>query len=104
MFTFEDLTKLDDSSCQVLMRYVEKEVLQMAMKGSNDTVRDYFYKNMSERAANMLKDDIETMGPVRLSEVDDAQASMITTAKDLAQKGEIIITKGSSGGGDEIVY
>ena len=104
MFTFEDLTKLDDSSCQVLMRYVEKDILQMAMKGSNDTVRDYFYKNMSERAANMLKDDIETMGPVRLSEVDDAQASMIGTAKDLAQKGEIIITKGGGGSGDEIVY
>ncbi len=103
MFTFEDLTKLDDASCQTLLRFVEKDILQLAMKGSSDSIRDYFFKNMSERAATMLKDDIDSMGPVRLSEVDEAQSSMITTAKDLAQKGEIIISKGGSSG-DEIVY
>lgn len=104
MFTFEDLTRLDDTSCQTLLSYVEKEVLQMAMKGATDKVRQYFFKNMSERAANMLLDDIDAMGPVRLSEVDEAQNSMIGTAKDLAQKGDIIIIKKGSESGEQIVY
>ncbi|MGH1351338.1 MAG: flagellar motor switch protein FliG [Methyloligellaceae bacterium] len=104
MFTFEDLTRLDDTSCQTLLSFVEKEVLQLAMKGATDTVRQYFFKNMSERAANMMLDDIEAMGPVRLSEVDEAQNSMIGTAKDLAQKGDIIIIKKGSESKEQIVY
>ncbi len=104
MFTFEDLTRLDDTSCQTLLSYVDKEILQMAMKGATDKVRQYFFKNMSERAANMLLDDIDAMGPVRLSEVDEAQNNMIGTAKDLAQKGDIIIIKKGSEGGEQIVY
>ncbi len=104
MFTFEDLTRLDDTSCQTLLSFVEKEVLQLAMKGATDTVRQYFFKNMSERASNMMLDDIEAMGPVRLSEVDEAQNSMIGTAKDLAQKGDIIIIKKGSESKEQIVY
>ena len=102
MFTFEDLTKLDKAAIQLLLRNVEQDVLLLAMKGANEQVRDLFLSNMSERAGKMLRDDLEVMGPVRLKDVDDAQTKMITTAKDLAAKGEIIITK--SGGDDELVY
>ncbi len=104
MFTFEDLTRLDDTSCQTLLSFVEKDVLLLAMKGATDSVRQYFFRNMSERAANMMLDDIEAMGPVRLSEVDEAQNSMIGTAKDLAQKGDIIIIKKGSESKEQIVY
>ncbi len=102
MFTFEDLTKLDKAAIQLLLRNVEQDVLLLAMKGANEQVRDLFLSNMSERAGKMLRDDLEVMGPVRLKDVDDAQTKMITTAKDLAAKGDIIITK--SGGDDELVY
>ncbi len=102
MFTFEDLTRLDGASCQTLLRHIEKDVLTLALKGTSDTVRDFFLSNMSERAGKMLKDDLNSMGPVRLREVDDAQSAMINKAKELASKGEVIITKG--GGGDEIIY
>ncbi|MCK5495248.1 MAG: flagellar motor switch protein FliG, partial [Hyphomicrobiaceae bacterium] len=102
MFTFEDLTKLDRASTQTLLRNIEPNVLQLAMKGANDTARDFFFSNMSERAGMMLRDDLEVMGPVRLKEVDEAQSKMTGMAKDLAAKGEIIIAK--SGGDDELVY
>ena len=102
MFTFEDLTKLDKASIQILLRNVENDDLLLAMKGGSEQVRELFLSNMSERAGKMLRDDLEVMGPVRLKDVDDAQSKMINTAKDLAAKGEIIITK--SGADDELVY
>ncbi len=105
MFTFEDLTKLDSSSAQTLIRYVDKNILALAMKGAPDQVRDFFFSNMSERAGKMLRDDLEVMGPVRLRDVDDAQSKMISNAKDLAAKGDIVIAKGSgSGSGEELIY
>ncbi|GBF25352.1 flagellar motor switch protein FliG [bacterium MnTg02] len=103
MFTFEDLTKLDTSSTQTLLRHIEKDVLTLAMKGAPDLVRDFFFSNMSERAGKMLRDDLEAMGPVRLRDVDEAQTKMIAQAKDLAAKGEIIIAV-DGGNGDEIIY
>ena len=102
MFTFEDLQKLDKTSVQTLLRNIEQESLILAMKGANEAARDFFFSNMSERASKLLRDDLEVMGPVRLKDVDDAQSKMITTAKDLAAKGEITITK--SGSEDELVY
>lgn len=102
MFTFEDLMKLDKSSMQTLLRNVEQDDLQLAMKGANDEAREFFLSNMSERAGKMLRDDIEVMGPVRLKDVDDAQSKMINVAKDLAAKGDIVIAK--SGADDELVY
>ncbi len=102
MFTFEDLTKLDRSSVQTLLRNIDQDVLQLAMKGANDEAREFFFSNMSERAGKMLRDDLEVMGPVRLKDVDDAQSKMTSTTKDLAAKGEIVIAK--SGGDDELVY
>jgi flagellar motor switch protein FliG len=102
MFTFDDLTKLDRASAQTLLRHVDQEVLRLAMKGANDKAREFFFSNMTERAGKLLRDDLEVMGPVRLKDVDEAQSKMIVTAKDLAAKGDIIVTK--SGGEDELVY
>jgi len=102
MFTFEDLQKLDKPSTQTLLRNVDQEILILAMKGANEAARDFFFSNMSERASKLMRDDLEVMGPVRLKDVDDAQSKMITTAKELASKGEITITK--SGTDDELVY
>src|SRR6202049_311801 len=102
MFTFDDLTKLDTASAQTLMRHVEKDKLSVALKGATEPVRRFFLSNMSPRAAKMLLDDMQAMGPVRLREVDEAQALLVNLAKDLAAKGEIIISK--SRGEEELVY
>ena len=96
MFTFEDLTRLDAGAIQILMRNVEKEKLGMALKGASDAVKDLFFKNMSERAGKMLREDMDAMGPVRLRDVDEAQAAIVQTAKDLANNGEITIPEGGS--------
>jgi flagellar motor switch protein FliG len=103
MFTFDDLVKLDSGAIQTLLRKVDKGKLTIALKGATEPVREYFLKNMSQRAAKMMTDDLQNMGPVRLREVDEAQSLMITTAKDLADKGEIIIVKGANAD-DELVY
>jgi flagellar motor switch protein FliG len=102
MFTFEDLGKLDPGSIQTLLRHVEKDKLGLALKGATDTLRDVFFSNMSERAGKILREDMEAMGPVRLKDVDEAQMRMVNVAKDLANKGEIMIASGSSE--DELVY
>src|SRR5580698_2024909 len=102
MFTFDDLTKLDTGSTQTLMRHVEKDKLGVALKGATEPVRQFFLSNMSTRAAKMLADDMTAMGPVRLREVDEAQALLVNLAKDLAAKGEIVISK--SRGEEELVY
>jgi flagellar motor switch protein FliG len=102
MFTFEDLGKLDPGSIQTLLRHVEKDKLGLALKGSTDTLRDVFFSNMSERAGKILREDMEAMGPVRLKDVDEAQMRMVNVAKDLANKGEIMI--GSGNGDDELIY
>jgi flagellar motor switch protein FliG len=102
MFTFDDLTKLDTGSAQTLMRHVEKDKLSVALKGATEPVRQFFLSNMSTRAAKMLQDDMQAMGPVRLREVDEAQALLVNLAKDLAAKGEIVISK--SRGEEELVY
>jgi flagellar motor switch protein FliG len=102
MFTFEDLGKLDPGSIQTLLRHVEKDKLALALKGSTDSLRDVFFSNMSERAGKILREDMEAMGPVRLKDVDEAQMRMVNVAKDLANKGEIMIA--NKQGEDELVY
>ena len=102
MFTFEDLGKRDPGSIQTLLRNVEKDKLGLALKGATDTLRDVFFSNMSERAGKILREDMEGMGPVRLKDVDEAQMRMVNVAKDLANKGEIMIA--SKQGEDELVY
>jgi len=101
MFTFEDLAKLDPGSIQTLLRHIEKDKLGLALKGATDSLRDVFFSNMSERAGKILREDMESMGPVRLKDVDEAQMRMVNVAKDLANKGEIMIAKQ---GEDELVY
>jgi flagellar motor switch protein FliG len=101
MFTFDDLTRLDTGSAQTLMRQIDKDKLGIALKGASDAVRQFFFSNMSTRAAKMLADDMAQMGPVRLRDVDEAQAQLVNLAKDLAAKGEIMIAKSV---GEELVY
>jgi flagellar motor switch protein FliG len=101
MFTFDDLVRLDSGSAQTLMRSIDKDKLGVALKGSSESVREFFLKNMSARAAKMLVDDMQAMGPVRLRDVDEAQVLLVNLAKDLAAKGEIILSKGRD---EELVY
>src|ERR1044071_3865282 len=102
MFTFDDLIKLDSASAQTLMRNVDKDKLGIALKSANEEVRAFFLGNMSSRAGKMLLDDMSAMGPVRLRDVDEAQALLVNLAKDLAAKGEITLTKNRAD--DELVY
>ena len=102
MFVFEDLQKLDPGGVQTLLRAVEKDQLALAMKGASETLRELFFGNMSERAAKILREDMESMGPVRLKDVDSAQAAMVAAAKELANKGEIMLA--GQGGDEELVY
>lgn len=103
MFTFEDLLKLDTSGVQTLLREVEKDKLAMAMKGSSEQIRELFFSNMSERAGKILREDMEAMGPVRLRDVDEAQVEIVNVAKELADKGELMIADGADDE-DELVY
>ena len=102
MFNFEDLARLDPSSVQTLLRGIQKEKLAVALKGGSGPMRELFFGNMSERAAKILKEDMVTLGPVRPRTVDEAQMKLVKTAKDLASRGEIIITDSKSD--DLLVY
>jgi flagellar motor switch protein FliG len=102
MFTFDDLVKLDSGSAQTLMRNIDKDKLAIALKSANEDVRGFFLGNMSSRAGKMLLDDMGALGPVRLRDVDEAQALLVNLAKDLAAKGEIVLTKNRAD--DELVY
>jgi flagellar motor switch protein FliG len=102
MFVFEDLSKLDPGGVQTLLRTVDKSQLALALKGASDSLREMFMSNMSERAAKIMRDDMEAMGPVRLKDVDQSQMGMVQIAKDLAAKGEIVLA--GSGDDDELIY
>ncbi len=102
MFTFDDLMKLDPGSVQTLLRGVDKDTLAIALKGATEPARVFFLGNMSTRAAKNLEDEMGGLGPVRLKEVDDAQQKMVLLTKDLAAKGEIMISKNRAE--DELVY
>ncbi len=102
MFTFEDLAKLDPTGIQTLLRGIEKSKLAVALKGASETLRNLFFTNMSERAGKLLREEMEDMGPVRLRDVDEAQMYMVGVAKDLAEKGEIVISQNKDA--DELVY
>lgn len=94
MFTFDDLKRLDPQGLQVLLRSVEKERLTLALKGAAEEMRELFFRNMTERAAKLLRDDIAALGPVRLKDVDEAQAAVVAAAKDLAAQGQIQLSEG----------
>jgi flagellar motor switch protein FliG len=102
MFVFEDLGKLDTGGVQTLLRAVDKSDLALALKGATDPLRQLFFANMSERGSKLLKEDMQAMGPVRLKDVDAAQTRMVALAKDLAARGEIILSDGKAD--DELIY
>jgi flagellar motor switch protein FliG len=102
MFTFEDLSKLDPGSIQTLMRQVDRDTLSRALKGAPESIRSFFFSNMSSRAAKNLQDEMAAMGPIRLKDADDAQNRMVTLAKDLAERGDILISKNRAE--EELVY
>jgi flagellar motor switch protein FliG len=101
MFTFDDLQRLDSAAIQVLLREVEKEKLPIALKGGSEKIRELVFRNLSERAAKMLREEIQALGPVRLREVDEAQAAIVALAKDLASKGRIEIRESKD---EELIY
>ena len=95
MFVFEDIMILDDRSIQRLLREVETKVLALALKGTKDEIKEKIFKNMSERAQQMLKDDMEYLGPVRAKEVQEAQTQVVNAIRTLEATGEITITRAS---------
>jgi len=102
MFTFEDLNRLDPGGIQTLLRTLDKAKLGLALKGASEGLRDLFFSNMSERAGKLLREDMAALGAVRLKDVEEAQQVMVQTAKDLAARGEIVLSDNK--GGDELVY
>ncbi|MEI7035941.1 flagellar motor switch protein FliG [Fulvimonas yonginensis] len=98
MFVFDDLVELDDRSMQALLREVPSPRLIVALKGAEPAIREKMFANMSKRAADMLRDDLEVAGPVRVSEVDAAQKEILGIARRLADAGQITL-----GGGDDLV-
>lgn len=100
MFVFENLIDVDDRGIQSLLREVQQDVLQKALKGADEQLSTKFFANMSKRAAEMLQDDLEAMGPIRVSEVEAAQKEILSVTRRLADAGEIML---GGGGGDEFV-
>jgi flagellar motor switch protein FliG len=101
MFTFEDLAKLDGAGIQTLMRSAGNDRIMIALKGASEQLRALFFKNMSERAAKIMRDDMQATGPVRLRDVEEAQQFLVNLAKELAASGEIMLLDGKD---DELVY
>jgi flagellar motor switch protein FliG len=101
MFTFDDLAKLDGAGVRALLRQVEQNQLAIALKGGSQKVKDLFFQNMSERAGKLLSEDMETMGPVRLRDVEEAQMALVNLAKELAAQGEIFLADSKD---DELVF
>jgi len=102
MFVFEDLGKLDAGGVQTLLRAVDKSDLALGLKGASDALRNLFFSNMSERGGKLLKEEMASMGPVRLKDVDAAQTRMVAQAKELSARGEIVLSDGKSD--DELIY
>ncbi|MGI6096693.1 MAG: flagellar motor switch protein FliG [Dethiobacteria bacterium] len=101
MFIFEDIITLDDSSIQRVLRELDSKDLALALKGSSDDVQERIFRNLSKRAGEMLREDMEYMGPVRLREVEEAQQKIVAIIRKLDENGEIILSRG---GEDAIIY
>ncbi|MEM5529046.1 flagellar motor switch protein FliG [Gammaproteobacteria bacterium AS21] len=98
MFVFENLIDIDDRGIQVMMREIQTDQLVIALKGADATMQDKIFRNMSKRAADLLRDELEAKGPVRMSDVEEAQKGILAIARKLADSGEIML-----GGGDDMV-
>ena len=91
MFVFENVIDIDDRGIQLLLREIQSESLILALKGSSEELREKVFKNMSQRAAEMLRDDLEAKGPVRLSEVEAEQKEILKIVRRLADEGQIVL-------------
>lgn len=100
MFVFENIVDMDDRSVQTLLRDITSEQLKLALKGTTETTREKIFSNMSKRAADLLRDDIEVQGPVKVSDVERAQRDILAIARNLAEDGKISL---GSKGGDEMI-
>ena len=100
MFVFENLLDLDDRAVQTLLREVQSDSLIVALKGANEELREKIFKNMSQRAAEMLREDLESRGPVRLSEVENEQKEILKIVRRLADEGQIVL---GGAGGEEMI-
>lgn len=100
LFVFEDIMRLDDRSLQRILREVDMKELSLALKGATEELKTKFFKNMSKRAAEMLQEDMEYMGPVRVKDVEEAQQKVVNVVRGLEEQGEIVI---ASGGDDDLV-
>ncbi len=94
MFTFDDLKELDARSLQLILRDIERDVLVTAMKNASDILKEKIFANMSERAVVMLREEMASQGPVRLSEVENAQRTVLSVAQKLDQSGQIVLSRG----------
>jgi flagellar motor switch protein FliG len=101
MFTFENLVALDGRSLQMILREVSNDSLTLALKTASEEMKEKIFANMSSRAADMIRDDLEAMGPVRLSEVETMQQTIVKIAMKLQEEGKLVL--GSGSGGDELV-
>jgi flagellar motor switch protein FliG len=99
MFVFDNLVDVDDRGIQALMREVSTDLLVVALKGADTAVQEKIFKNMSKRAAELLRDDLEAKGPMKVSEVENAQKEILLIARRLADAGEIML----GGGGEAMV-
>ena len=99
MFVFDDLIKLDDRGMQELMKEISKEDLPVALRGANTDIKDKFFKNMSSRAAEMLRDDMESKGPVKITDVERAQQNILKVCRKLEEEGRIVV----AGAGEEML-
>ncbi|MDE2586142.1 MAG: flagellar motor switch protein FliG, partial [Betaproteobacteria bacterium] len=100
MFVFENLLDLDDRSIQLLLREIQSDSLILAMKGASENLREKIFKNMSQRAAEMLREDLEAKGPVRVSEVETEQKEILKIVRRLADEGQIVL---GGKGGEEMI-
>ena len=100
MFVFEDIVTLDDRAIQLIIREVDSRDLALALKTASEEVADRIYRNMSKRAANLLKEDIEFMGPVRLRDIEEAQSRVVSVVRRLEESGDLIISRGEE---DELI-
>lgn len=100
MFVFNNISDVDDRGIQALLREVSSDVLVLALKGSDEGVKEKIFKNMSKRASELLRDDLEAKGPVRVSDVETAQKEILTIARRMAEAGEIVL---GGKGGEEMI-
>lgn len=94
LFTFEDFLKVDDFAIQTLLREISTDDLKLALKGASEEIKEKFFRNMSKRAADLMKEELEMMGPMRITEVEKAQMNIIRVAKKLEQEGKIVLSRG----------